>query len=214
MGSSLRLQLNIVQLSLANVFRCVVLLVLAAHVFYMYCLARANAGTFGFELGTTVVGALFALVMLIPLVWAVTLPELPEIYSTHIRARRWWRQHRCCGCGYSRVGLDVLNCPECGRAIEPPRDYAVNVRTVVLFIAMNLFAWILGCTAAEALYSADERAFMQEVARHEAQGDAEYRRQARWPSSGILMWNEFGYQHARGGVLSASQGPTSTAESN
>ena len=182
------------------------LLVLAAHVFYMYCLARANAETFGFDVGTTIVASLFALAMLVPLVWAVTLPELPEIYTTHIRARRWWKQDRCHSCGYPRAGLDEPICPECGCGLAPPRDYALNARTVALFIAMNLAAWVVGCAVAESLYSADEAAFVREAAQHASQGFSGYQRYSHWPGKGILVWDEDGYQRARGGVMSVSAG--------
>lgn len=194
------------RLSFANVFRLIVLLALTAHVFYMYSLARANAETFGFNLGTTVVAALFALAMLVPLVWAVTLPELPEIYVSHIRARRWWKQNRCPQCGYSRAGLDEVTCPECGCEISPPREYAVNTRTIAMFIALNLMAWSIGCATAEALWNADEATFMREAKAHELQGFANYCREARWPSHGLLIWDEGGAHHARGGTQSVGPG--------
>lgn len=157
---------SIVPISFASLFRVLVMLLLAFHVFYMYCLARTRADTFGFDLGTTIVAALFGLAMLVPLVWAFTLPELPEIWTTHVRAKRRWRQGRCPSCGYRTEGLigDRKVCPECGMPLRMPEGYRINAHTIRLFIALNLLAWVIGCAAGEAWILKDERAFEKECA--------------------------------------------------
>jgi hypothetical protein len=154
-----------VPVSWANNFRVLVMLALAFHVFYMYCLARVKADTFGFDLGTTIIAALFALAMLVPLVWAVTLPELPEIWTTHVRARRWWRQRRCPSCGYRTEGLtgEDKKCPECGLPFRFPQGYRINAHTIRLFVALNLLAWMIGCAVGEAWLQRDERQFLKEA---------------------------------------------------
>jgi hypothetical protein len=156
-----------VPISFASLFRVLVMLLLAFHVFYMYCLARVKADTFGFDLGTTVVAALFGLAMLIPLVWAVTLPELPEIWTTHTRARRWWKRSRCPSCGYQIEGSisEERKCPECGVLLREPEGYRISARTIRMFIALNVLAWIIGCAAGEVWLLRDELAFRRECAR-------------------------------------------------
>lgn len=177
------------RLSFANAFRAFVLLLLAAHVFYMYCLARTNAETFGFDLGTTIIALLFALAMLVPLVWAVTLPELPEIYTNHWRARRWWKQHRCSVCGYRTDWLKAQICPECGQAIIQPSGYRINKHTIKLFIMLNVSAWMTGCVAGEFWLQLDEVNFQREVSICRRVGETSCRREAAWPSPADLQWN-------------------------
>lgn len=151
------------RLSFANLFRAGVLLILAAHVFYMYALGRTQQETFGFDFGATIIAGLFALAMLIPLIWAVTLPELPEIWQRHVRARHRYDRGRCVACDYPVTASAARACPECGRAIAPPRAYHVSARTIRLFIAFNLAAWMLGCAAAESWILLDEHHFRAEA---------------------------------------------------
>lgn len=157
---------SIVPISFASLFRVLVMLVLAFHVFYMYCLARVKADTVGFDLATTVVAALFGLAMLVPLVWAFTLPELPEIWTTHVRAKRWWKQRRCPSCGYRIEGLisNERKCPECGLPLRTPEGYRINAHTLRVFITLNLLAWIIGCAAGELWLLKDEHNFRRECA--------------------------------------------------
>jgi hypothetical protein len=136
-------------LSWATLFRIAVLLALSAHEMMMYRLARMLSGPALNDASDMVLAALFALAMLVPLVWAVTLPELPEIYTRVVRARRWFRQGRCPGCGY-KVGVATSErCPECGKPITPPRDYAVTSATIWRYAAMNATAWLIGCSVGE-----------------------------------------------------------------
>jgi hypothetical protein len=185
------------------VFRVVVMLVLALHVFCMYGMARANAETFGFSLGTTVVAAMFGLVMLVPLVWAVTLPELPEIYVTHVRGRRWWRSGRCPSCGYRTDGLIDAICPECGEAIAEPAGYRINARTVRRFVAISLMAWVVGCAAGEVWIGLDEIAFRRESRDGiPLRGSNIYFRDARWPMHGVMIGDRDGeFWRARGIII-------------
>lgn len=199
---------SLVPISLANLFRAGVLLLLALHVFYMYCTARAGAETFGFHLGTTVVAALFSLAMLVPLVWAVTLPELPEIYTTHWRPRRRWKRGQCPSCGYPFQGLPDGLCPECGARLEAPTGYRIRARTIKLFVAMNLLAWLIGCIAGEMWVEMDERAFIKEAKSATAHApwdweqDLYYTRERRWPNRSNSLY----YSRAKG-VLSKPDAP-------
>lgn len=117
----------------------------------MYRLGRTLAGPATADAGDMALAALFALSMLIPLVWAVTLPDLPEIYTRVWRARRWFRQGRCTRCGYVLEPSSPARCPECGQMQTPPGEYAINARTIYRFIALNLAAWIIGCAVGECL---------------------------------------------------------------
>jgi hypothetical protein len=193
--------------SFPNAFRMLVLLALAAHVFYMYCLARTNAETFGFDLGTTVVAVLFALAMLVPLVWAVTIPELPEIYTTHWRARRWWSQGRCPSCGYRTEGLNDSKCPECGELLVRPRGYRINRHTIILFVLLNAFAWAIGCAAGETWLEIDEAAFRSEIVWRKSKGHQEHARNWRWPGQGVFLWNSSDDQAVRTSGLVLTRDP-------
>ena len=79
--------------------RVIVLLLMAAHVFYFYAFARAPLEIVGVDLSAVLASSAFALIMLVPLAWAVVLPDLPEIVRNH-RARRRWRSGRCSMCNY------------------------------------------------------------------------------------------------------------------
>jgi hypothetical protein len=105
--------------------------------------------------------------MLVPLVWAVTLPELPEIWTTHVRARRWWKRSRCPSCGYQIEGSidNERTCPECGVLLREPEGYRISARTIRMFIALNVLAWIIGCAAGEVWLLRDELAFRRRCAR-------------------------------------------------
>jgi len=136
-------------ISWATLFRSLVLFALTAHEFVMYNLAREFSDSPKNSAGDVVLAALFALVMLIPLVWAVTLPELPEIYTRVVRAKRWFAHGRCPSCGYV-IGNNAFKlCPECGSTFEAPREYAVTKATIWRYVFFNLSAWVLGCTLGE-----------------------------------------------------------------
>ncbi len=176
-----------VPISLANLFRAVVVCLLAVHVFYMYSIARAMHSDFGFDPGTSLLAAVFSLVMLVPLIWAVTLPEWPEVYARHVRARRWFRNGRCATCGYRHVTQHSV-CSECGSAYVAPPPYVVSWQTVRMFAIVNLLAWALGSVAGEVWASDDERDFVREVGAHvQAGNDNNYSRSRRWPASSSTL---------------------------
>jgi len=140
----------------ATIFRVCVLAALTLHEFVMYRLARTMGAGGLNDTSDIVLAWLFALAMLVPLVWAVTLPELPEIYTHVIRAKSRFRRNACPACGY-QIGVDISErdkalgsrCTECGIVIEAPREYAVTRATIWRFAAMNLAAWMLGCLLGE-----------------------------------------------------------------
>lgn len=184
-------------LSVAAAFRLAVFLLMAAHVFFMYCLARSHSEHFGPAAATVAACAAFSLGMMLPLVWAVGVPELPEIYVRVVRARRWFRQKRCPECGYVRGDVDAGSaCPECGAAFLAPKPYRLERRTVRRFLVMGLGAWLLGCASAELWITADEIIFRNEVrdlivrSRSEPTILLSWARPRRWPANGTLVWDE------------------------
>ncbi len=177
-------------MSFALIFRVVVMLALAAHVFYMYCTARGISETVGFRLGTTVIACLFALAMLIPLVWAVFLPDLPEFFSQHLIPRRRWERGRCPACGYDMRGLAERStaCPECGSPSREPAGWEGSARTVRRFVAINMLAWAIGCLAAEIWMQIDENDFQREVERRLAAGNtSNWGRGRHWPNTNCSL---------------------------
>lgn len=189
-----------VPFSFAFIFRALVMLLLAAHVFYMYCTARGMAESFGFRPGTTIVACLFALVMLIPLVWAVAIPEIPEAFTLHILPRRRWKQGRCRRCGYDLRGIAQapdapIVCPECGLEASEPEAadmWQVGARTIRRFMLINALAWVIGCAAGETWMQIDEHRFRDEAQHIIATSPrASYSRARHWPNSSATLL----YQH-------------------
>jgi hypothetical protein len=174
-----------VPVTFAFIFRMLVMLVLATHVFYMFCTARGMSGTFGFRPGTFVIACLFAMAMLIPLIWAVFVPDLPVYFSQHMIPRRRWERGRCPACGYDRHGLnDSPSCPECGGAFEEPGRWEGGPETVRRFLMLNVLAWVIGCGVGEAWMQIDEHAFRSEVRARAAGGNtAHWSRARRWPNA-------------------------------
>jgi hypothetical protein len=181
-----------VPVSFAFIFRAFVMLALATHVFYMYCTARGMSETVGFRWGATVIACLFALALLIPLVWAVFLPDLPEYFSQHMLPRRRWERGRCPACGYDRHGLtDAQSCPECGSDLREPAGWEGSRRTVKRFVMINALAWLIGCAAGEAWMQIDEHAFQSEVrARMTSGNTSDWSRPRRWPNGSCALLHQ------------------------
>jgi hypothetical protein len=168
--------------SLPNIFRALVLLLMAGYAFSMYCMARSMGETVGFRWTTIIVTSAWVLALMIPLAWAVGLPELPELYQWLHRQRRW-KTGRCPRCGYDLRGGSGGTCPECAETTEKPEPYSFTWRTVVRFAAMIVLAWMLGSAAGESWTRYDERLFEQEVEARLASGvNGRYARPRRWPS--------------------------------
>ena len=140
------------------VFRLFVLLLMAAHVFYLYAFARTLQEIVGPDFPTILASSSFALVMLVPLVWAVVLPDLPEIVRTH-RGRGRWLQGRCSRCGYFVLQAEGRSCPECGTDRRDPGSFRFGWSTVRRFAVLAATAWLLGCVSAECWAVLDERNF-------------------------------------------------------
>lgn len=169
-------------LSLANLFRAVVTLLFAAHVFFMYAYARVGDAHFGFEMRTALLGLGFSLVMLIPFVWVYWIADVPQIITRHVLPQRRWSKGKCPACGYSREGLTAATCPECGAALKPPTDYRFSLATIGRFLFVVAIAWLGGCCAAEGLALFDEHQFRREVEARAAQSETDdYWRARVWP---------------------------------
>jgi hypothetical protein len=170
-------------MSIGNLFRAFVCLIMATWVFGMYSTARTMSDVVGFEAGTVIGSAVFALVMLIPLTPAAGVPDLPELI-TRARGIRRWRQKRCPDCGYELAGLGTAGtCPECASELIEPASLEFGPRTLRRFAVISLMAWLCGTIVAETWIWNDERAFAAEVRQLVDNGrDAHYSRARRWPS--------------------------------
>ena len=143
-------------LSWPTLFRLAVLIALSVHELTMYRVARTISGPARNDASDIILAALFALAMLVPLVWAVTLPDLPEIYTRVVRGRRRFRRGECPTCAYniSASAGDIhlasgSRCPECGAVIARPGEYTVTRRTITRYVVMNFGAWAIGCVVGE-----------------------------------------------------------------
>lgn len=175
--------------SLTNLFRCLILLLLCVHVFYMYGMARMMSESFGFDWRVTGLSIVFAILMLIPFVWAVGVPELPVLLMHWRRRRRFARGH-CPQCDYQITGVAI--CPECGRPAEAPPSYRLTMGAAVRFAIMNLAALIVGITVAETSFRVDEIRFVREAL---ASGRPNYARPRLWPwdSHGLVYSEDRGF---------------------
>lgn len=181
--------------SLGNLFRAFVLGVLTLHVFVMYCLARTLGSEFGFSLSLLMQSAIFALIMLVPLLWAVTVPEWPEIFMCYFRRRRRWKRGRCPACNYDMQDNRRENesvCPECGGVYVEPQSYQFTWGIFKKFILINVLAWVIGVGGGEWWVLADEHDFREEAAAARVAGQGGLMRDRRWPCKGQLFWSSHG----------------------
>jgi hypothetical protein len=177
---------------LALTWRAGLALCMAFYVLCMYGLARAEIEGVGLRPGTVTLAALFALLMMVPLVWIVAIMELPELWRG-VRARRRWKLGRCPACGYDIHGSLASECPECGAGLGLPPEHRFGWRTLRRFLLVALVTWIAGSAACESWAIFDERAFAGEVrARLAAGADAVYWRERSWPCDGAWLIYEPG----------------------
>lgn len=175
-------------MSWTAIFRMAVVLLMAAHVFYLYAFARMLQEVIGTDFRTILASSSFALVMLVPLAWAVAVPDLPQILRAH-RARRRWLGGRCPGCNYFLLNTTGAGCPECGADRAEPRPFVFGWSTVRRFAALAVAAWVLGCVAAESWTVLDERSFARAAPAHvDGTVTQRYSRQRRWPMHGKKLY--------------------------
>lgn len=174
-------------ISWTAVFRLVVLLLMATHVFYLYAFARTLQEIVGLDLFTILASSSFALVMLVPLAWAAVLPDLPAIIRNHVGRRRW-SQGRCPECGLFLLQAQGTNCPECGHERREPASFEFGWATARRFAVMALIAWALGCVAAESWAALDESNFAREAAAAVTGPAGEYSRARRWPMNDKTLY--------------------------
>jgi hypothetical protein len=159
----------------------VVLLLVAGYVFYLYAFARGLQEIVGRDFTTVLASCSFSLVLLVPMVWVVALPDLPRILWTH-RARRRWLQGLCPKCGLFVLHEEGSVCPECGADRSLPASFRPGSVEVRRLAVIALAAWFLGCIASETWASLDETVFAREAEAHvSASPDDEYSRPRRWP---------------------------------
>ena len=176
-------------MSWTAIVRAVVLLLMAAHVFYFYAFARAPQEIVGLDFPTVLASSAFALIMLVPLAWAVVLPDLPEIIRSH-RARRRWQRGRCSMCNYLLLYEQGTSCPECGTARGEPGSFEFGWSTVQRFVLLAAAAWAVGCIGAESWSVLDELAFAREGEAHVSTTAAKdaYSRPCRWPNQDKTLY--------------------------
>ncbi len=160
---------------------------MAGHVFLMYVLARTWQETFGNSISVVMLSLLFAGVMLIPLLWAIAIPDLPLTFMRSAARRRWIRG-QCPECRYPASESSARVCPECGAAITEPEPYQFRWSLVRRFVILAIAAWVLGAVAGEAWVVADEASFRREIAMIRNMPVDRNGRDRRWPGIGSLDW--------------------------
>ena len=184
--------------SWTTLFRLLVLLLMSLHVFVMYCYARVVSGAVGFRAGDVAASGFFSLAMMIPLAWAVLLPDVPEIVRRH-RGRKRWEKGACPSCGYIVAEATGSSCPECGASRGEPAPYSFGWPTALRFAGLAVGAWLLGCVAAQLWILADESAFRREALESRAVAlDKPYQRPRAWPMDEVRL-----FYTARDGVTAA-----------
>jgi len=176
--------------SFANLIRLVMVLLLAAHAFFMYGQARTLAETCGFDAGVALASATFAMVLMIPFTWTYGLADLPEIWTKHFRPRRRWRRGECADCGYPRTGAPATSerCAECGAIIAEPPPYAFGWPTIRRFLIMVAMSLAMGCAAAETMLLLDEHAFRVEAPAKAANSvTGRWTRPRSWPHADAAL---------------------------
>jgi hypothetical protein len=171
------------------IVRGVVLLLMAAHVFYFYAFARAPQEIVGVDFPAVLASSAFALVMLVPLAWAVVLPDLPQIVRNQ-RARGRWQRGRCSMCNYLLLYEQGASCPECGTTRGEPDSFQFGWSTVQRFVLLAAAAWAVGCIGGESWAVLDEVAFAREGEIHVSTAtttDA-YSRPRRWPNQDQTLY--------------------------
>jgi hypothetical protein len=156
---------------------------MAAHVFYMYCMARSMGETFGFAAVTFVKASLFSLLMLIPLFWAAAIADAPQI-AARVRRQRRWRGDACPGCGYPRQGAIDAKCTECAEPLVAPSGEILSFGTIRRFVMLLMLAWALGVGSGEGWMLLDDGAFERSVAQRP---EVEQARARRWPSANASL---------------------------
>ncbi len=184
-------------LSWTSLFRVFVLLLMAAHVFYMYAFARMLQEIVGLDPPGMLASSSFALVLLVPLVPAVAIPDLPVIIRDYFGRRRW-RQGLCAKCGYSLMRGSSSDCPECGTdRRKEPSTFQFGWPTARRFTMMAVSAWFIGCVAAEGWANLDEAQFAREAEAFVQVGQSQveqYSRPRRWPMQDKKLY----YTHFEG----------------
>jgi len=171
------------------IVRLVVVLLMAVHVFYFYAFARAPQEIVGVDFPIVLASSVFALIMLVPLAWAVVLPDLPEIIRNH-RGRRRWQRGRCSMCNYLLLYEQGASCPECGTTRGEPGSFEFGWPTVQRFVLLAAAAWAIGCIGAETWAVQDEVAFAREGEAHVSTTAAKdaYSRPRRWPNQDKTLY--------------------------
>ena len=174
--------------SWTTLFRLLVLLLVALHVFNMYCLSRVVEESVGRSAVAIAGSGFFALAMLIPLAWAVALPDVPEMVRRQ-RGRKRWAQGRCPGCGYVLLAAGGEACPECGTKRREPEPFSFGWATAARFLGLALGAWVLGSVVAESWIAYDEAGFRQEAQTQLAGTSAAlFSRPRRWPMEDARLY--------------------------
>ena len=186
-------------MSLANFIRILIVLALSAHVFIMYSFARAAAGTVGFDVATTVQALLFAMILMLPFVWALGIADVPDLYQRYVRPARRWNRGACPACGYDLRGHGatlhedgargiIRICPECGGGLIAPEPYRYSWSTVRRFGILMVLAIVIGAGAGEAAMLYDEHRFADEArAGALLSPQAEYSRPRMWPNGAATL---------------------------
>ncbi len=151
---------------------------LAGYFFFVQSFARGLLGDLGLSPAVAIKSVLVMGVLAGFILWVAPITDLPRIVWRHRLPERRLARGECPRCGQPQAPA-ANRCPECGATPVPPPRWELTARPFLRFTAMVALGMALGGGLAEARVSADERAFLADVA---ARPDASHDRPRAWPA--------------------------------
>lgn len=150
---------------------------LSAYFFFVHSFTRGLLGDLGLTVAVAAKGVAVMVVLAGFILWIAPVTDLPRISWRHRLPERRLARGECPRCGQPRH-VGASRCPECGALPVAPPRWELTARPFLRFAGLIVVGMALGGALAEWRISADERAFLADVA---ARPDATHDRPRVWP---------------------------------